>query len=133
SGISTIVAYGGICAHRQDHFWSYHDLAFDEQARLDNESALELARALDLDLDAFKACLGSAQTIRAVAASRQVGKSLGVSLTPGIFVNGRPFMTDALWDHLETLIQIKKQQRESRAALRKRLEAVEANRQSNNQ
>ncbi|MCB1741694.1 MAG: thioredoxin domain-containing protein, partial [Gammaproteobacteria bacterium] len=50
SGISTIVAYGGICAHRQDHFWSYHDLAFDEQARLDNESALELARALDLDL-----------------------------------------------------------------------------------
>ena len=114
TGISTIVAYGGICAQQQGRFWEYHDAAFRRQTTLTNESPMQIAAELEFDLGEFNSCLRSTGTIQKVAKSKQIGRQLGVKTTPGLFVNGRPFQTDALYHALESLIAIQGHHRQRR-------------------
>ena len=89
SGISRVVAEGGACADKQGSFWAYHDLAFENQGTLSNESANQFASELGLDTEAFRACLQSAFARERIANSEAEARRLGVSSTPTLFLNGR--------------------------------------------
>lgn len=91
SGISRKVAAASICAEQQGKFWEYHDLAFKNQEKLDENSPLKLANELKLDEAKLKACLDDPKTKEALDASEAEGRNLGVNGTPAFFLNGKPF------------------------------------------
>jgi protein-disulfide isomerase len=104
SGISRAVAEGAVCAHRQDRFWAYHDLAYERQSGLDHDSPMTLAKALELDEAAFAECLASRATKAQVGRAEREARRLGLKATPSIFVNGRPLRSRHLERDLHRLI-----------------------------
>lgn len=87
--LNYIMARGGFCAHKQQKFWEFHDLAFASQRVLGPESPMKFAKDLKLDTDAYAKCLADKATTAAIAASRQEGDRIGVKATPVFFVNGK--------------------------------------------
>jgi protein-disulfide isomerase len=76
-------------AHRQGKFWEMHDLIFADQRNMSPERYLEYAAQLDLDVDRFKRDVASAEVKQKIASDAAEAARLGVSSTPGFFVNGR--------------------------------------------
>jgi protein-disulfide isomerase len=107
SGISRVVAHGGVCAQAQGRFWDYHDRAFQEQETLGHASPSALASALGLDMERFAACMNDPSTRRKVAASEAQAKTLGITATPTLFVDGRPFPSTHLLRDLGEYITAK--------------------------
>lgn len=104
SGISTKVAEGAECAFQQGKFWEYHDMAFELQAGLSNESPVEFAEALELDVAKFKTCQDDPATAKRVAASKAEAMALGINSTPTVFLNGRKQSNDGHGAGLEEAI-----------------------------
>lgn len=92
------------CAGEQDRFWDYHDLLFANQDDLSSTLYGQLAEALSLDMTLFSACLDSGGMQSAVLTSYEVGKSVGVSGTPYLFINTRAVDGVLTVSELEDLI-----------------------------
>ena len=89
SKISRIVAEGAQCAAEQDKYWEYHQMAFDKQSELANDSPAKLAETLKLNKDAFKKCMDEGKGKSIVDKSQAEGTRIGVGGTPTIFINGK--------------------------------------------
>jgi len=76
-------------AHKQGKFWEMHDLIFANQREMSDEKYLEYAAQLDLDLDQFKKDVASAEVKKQVSDDTRLASTLGVTGTPGFFINGR--------------------------------------------
>jgi len=76
-------------AHRQGKFWEMHDRIFANQRQLSPEKYLEYAQEIGLDLDKFKRDSTSPDVKKRVDDDARQAASLGVTGTPGFFVNGR--------------------------------------------
>jgi protein-disulfide isomerase len=87
--VSNALAYGAYCADKQGKYWEYHGLAFAKQGTLNKDSAKDLAKELKLDDAKFDACLKSGDAEKQVAKARAEGERIGITGTPGLFVNGR--------------------------------------------
>lgn len=105
SGISKKVAHGAYCAHKQNNYWSYHDLAFAKQKELTNDSPTKLAAELKLDKQKFANCLASKEAIAFVDQGLNEAQRLGIHGTPAIFVNGRKLIFSDLKKDLESAIK----------------------------
>ena len=105
SGVSRRVAMGGVCAQDQGRFWQYKALAFARQEALDEGSPRALATELGLDIERFGACMRDPATRGKVQASEREGKRLGVTGTPTLFVDGRPFPSSHLLRDLGEYIE----------------------------
>jgi protein-disulfide isomerase/uncharacterized membrane protein len=79
------------CARREDKFWEYGDLLFENQYALAREDLLAYAQALGLDQAAFASCLDDESVTLEVRRSIARAILLGVEATPTFFVNGRKF------------------------------------------
>lgn len=79
------------CAGQQGKFWEYHDMVFENQSKLDRLSLTEVARSLRLDERRFDSCLSGGEYKEQVQQDLQGGLDLGVTGTPGIFINGTYF------------------------------------------
>jgi len=77
------------CAAEQGRFWEYHDMLFENQARLDPASLLAYAQELRLDMGRFQACMKSDAARSRVLRDVAEGMRLGIDSTPTFFVNGR--------------------------------------------
>jgi protein-disulfide isomerase len=108
SGISRQVAYGGVCAQNQGKFWAYHDAAFKSQASLSKESPGKIARQVGVPMDKFEQCMQDRGTRAKVQASAGEARRLGVTATPTLFVDGRPFPSNHLLRDLGAYIEKKK-------------------------
>ncbi len=86
-------ALGSECAAQQGKFFAYHDLAFQNSAKVKPEVQ---ATTLKLDLTKFKTCLSSAQTLAAVRSDIAIGTKLGVGGTPTVFVG--PYLVEDPYD-----------------------------------
>lgn len=82
------------CAGEQDSFWDYHDTLYENQ-RGENQGTYSksnlqtFADELDLDRDAFDACIDDSSDYDLVAvADKREGRSEGVNGTPTFFING---------------------------------------------
>lgn len=78
-----------VAAGKQGKFWEFHDKLFANQQQLNLEAYKAYARELKLDLPRFEKDLEDPDARKSVEADRAEARSLGVSGTPGFFVNGR--------------------------------------------
>ncbi|MDH3214485.1 MAG: DsbA family protein [Myxococcales bacterium] len=78
-----------VAAYRQGRFWEFHDRLFANQRELNVEKYLEYARELGLDLDRFRSDLADLGNERAIQADQAEAAALGITSTPGFFINGR--------------------------------------------
>ncbi len=88
------------CAANQDGsaFWKLHDYFFENQKQITEQNVLDKARdvlaSANIDLDAWSTCAEDAGSAEYVAAAQKVdaqaalGTELGVTGTPGFFING---------------------------------------------
>ncbi len=89
-------------------FWEMHDLLFENQGKLDDESLAGYAEQLGLSRDLFVAELTAGTYAARVHEDFLSGVTSGVNGTPTFFINGERF--DGNWEHgglsnyLKTLI-----------------------------
>jgi protein-disulfide isomerase len=86
-------ANASMCAAEQDRFWDYHDILFANWRGVNVGSFTErrlsaFAEALDMDTDAFNACLRENRYQNVVSEDVSLGQQLGITGTPSVFVNG---------------------------------------------
>ena len=81
------------CAARQNKFWPFHDLLFEQQSlwgeKTDAEGDFKAAAAqTGLNLEELAVCLKDPSTTKAVVKGQDQGDNKGVRATPTFFVNG---------------------------------------------
>lgn len=76
-------------AHRQGRFWEMHDAILADPRQTSPEHFAELAERIGLDLERFAEDVISPQVKGRVDADIREAGRLGVSGTPGFFINGR--------------------------------------------
>jgi protein-disulfide isomerase len=82
-------------AGRQGRFWEMHDVLYREQdswSKAPNVRELfeSYAGTIGLDLDKFRKDMDSEEVKARVDADRQRGESLGIQITPTLFINNQP-------------------------------------------
>lgn len=92
-GESRQSASAALCAGDQGKFWEYHDVLFanwngENQGSFNDLRLLDFAKALQLDVTAFKSCFESGRYQADIEKDFQGGKAMGVKGTPSVFVNG---------------------------------------------
>ena len=84
------------CAGSQGFYWEMHDALFESQNSWGGQSGLPsevffaLAGDLDLDLDAFSACMDDLDVSQAIQANIDEAQALGATSTPFFFIDGYP-------------------------------------------
>ena len=96
SGVSRDVALGSVCADEQGKYWEYNQLAFRQQNSLNEESKINLAKELGLDMDAYNTCLASSKPEQRIAKAESEAERLGLTGTPAFFVNGQGLQPEDL-------------------------------------
>ena len=91
-------------AHRQGKFWEMHDRIFANQRQLSEEKYVEYAQEIGLDVEQFKRDSASAEVKKRVDDDARQAASLGVTGTPGFFVNGRKLKGAKPFASFKTLI-----------------------------
>lgn len=86
---SFISAEAAECANEQGKFWEYHDVLFDNQNNLDEESLKKYAKDIRLNEEEFNLCLDSEKYKSDIEKDIKDGKSLNIQGTPTFFINGR--------------------------------------------
>lgn len=81
-------AKAAMAAHQQGKFWEYHDLLFANMDRLNNETYLELAGQLELDIDQFNQGRASDAITSQITADQQQATAHKFTGTPMFIVNG---------------------------------------------
>lgn len=84
-----LAAAASECAGKQDRFWEYHDLLFQNQASLDRDNLFRYARELGLDIPTFRTCLDDPATRDVILQDIEAGRAAGVDSTPTLFTNTR--------------------------------------------
>jgi len=82
-------ALAAMAANEQGKFWEMHDKLFANQQALGRDAYLRYAKELKLDLPRFTRALDGAKYKAQIEADTADARSLGVTGTPGFFVNGR--------------------------------------------
>lgn len=78
-----------IAAAKQGKFWEYRKAVFADQKNLKRENLLGHARTLGLDVARFEADLASPDTLRVMQQDMAEAQAIGVTGTPGFFINGK--------------------------------------------
>jgi len=78
-----------VAAQKQGKFWEYHDKLFANQQKLQVDNLRQYARELGLDMDRFEKDMADLANKKAVDTDKAEAGALGVTGTPGFFVNGR--------------------------------------------
>jgi protein-disulfide isomerase len=76
------------CAGKQGKYWELHDALFANQSNLDEPGLNAIAQKLGLDHNLFQSCLASGEYKAQVSRDQEDGRKIGISSTPGFFVNG---------------------------------------------
>lgn len=90
---SATAANAAQCAAEQNKFWPYHDYLFDHQGTENTGWATadhlkEFASTVGLNANQFNQCLDANKYSSVVSAEMAEARSLGVSGTPTIYING---------------------------------------------
>ena len=84
-----MLAEGAVCAHEQDRFWAFHDMAFETKGQISRSVVQNIAGKIELDLNAFNSCLDAGRGLRVVTEDIKAAFDAGVTGTPTLFINGR--------------------------------------------
>jgi len=84
-----MLAEGAVCAHEQNKFWAFHDIAFETKGQISRSVVQDIAARINLDLNPFNGCLDSGRGLEVVKEDIQAAFDAGVRGTPTLFINGR--------------------------------------------
>lgn len=93
---SQIAARAALAADMQGRFWEMHAALFEHEPRFDEQAVVRLADGCGLDVDQFRQDLFSETTSQMVAEHRVAAQSVGVKVTPSVYIDGRLY--DGAWD-----------------------------------
>ena len=91
----------------QNKFWEMHDILFENQQLLHDESMVWFAESIGLDIDRFNADFGRSELEEKVRKDFESGIRMGVNRTPTFFVNGKRYEGHL---HEEGLLQFLEEQ-----------------------
>lgn len=111
-----LAARAALAAHAEGKFWEFHDRLYKAQARFDEDTLIQIAKDLRLDLKKFKQRLHSADADPQIVADQDIGAALGVRGTPAYFVNGRA--VDGAVPELEFRLVVQEEMARAEALLR---------------
>ena len=78
-----------VAAANQGKFWEFHDKLFSDQRNLKPEAFRKYAQELGLNMEQFEKDQLDVNNAKLVDADMAEARNLGVTGTPGFFVNGR--------------------------------------------
>ena len=84
---ATSAAEAAMCAGEQDAYWPFHEKLFSSEA-LGNNTYLQYAQDLGLNMSSFESCLSDRKYQQAVDEDLNFAVDLGIRSTPTFFVNG---------------------------------------------
>ena len=87
-------ANASMCAGDENRFWDYHDILFanwegENQGAFNDNRLVAFAESLGLDMPAFNQCFDTNPHKDEIDEEHSTGRSIGVTGTPSVFVNGR--------------------------------------------
>jgi hypothetical protein len=84
-------AEAAMCVNEQstDRFWSFHDLMFKNQDKLDSANLEKFVKDVGADPKKFDECVKSKKYVEYVQKDMEYGDKLGVKSTPTFFINGQ--------------------------------------------
>lgn len=74
------------CAGSQGKFWEYHDLLFENQVLLSENTFSQLATALELDETKFQTCYSNQDPLPLIRKDFDEGTALAITATPTMFI-----------------------------------------------
>ena len=104
-------AEASLCAKDQNKFWEYHDSLFENQQALDVDALKTRAINLQMDTAAFNACLDSGKEAEVINKDILEGNKVGVTGTPAVYINGRPYRQDTSFEALSKAIDAELQRK----------------------
>lgn len=111
-----LAARAVMAAHAEGKFWEYHDRLYQTRAKFDENTLIQIAKELRLDLKKFKQRLHSTENDARIIADQDLGAALGVRGTPAYFVNGRA--VDGAVPELEFRLVVQEELERAEALLR---------------
>jgi len=88
-GPSVKLAIKGYCANKQNKFWEFYNLVFNDQMAAMWKSSAKFVKDLKLDKKTFLKCLNDKASEQFVRNSHAEAKNIAISGTPTFFVNGK--------------------------------------------
>ena len=82
-------AWASEAARKQGKFWEFHDKLFANQSKLALNDLKQYAQELGLDMARFEKDIVDLDLKKRITDDMAEARSLGVTGTPGFFVNGR--------------------------------------------
>jgi len=107
-------AAAALAADREEKFWEFHDMLFENYNRLNDQKIQEIAGLLGLDETEFKKQQQNPTVTERIRQDYEEGIRLGVRGTPTIFINGKK-LRDRSMKSMETTIEkeVRKSQEKS--------------------
>ena len=103
---SMTAAEASECAGKQDKFWEYHNIVFAHQGiGYTQENLTKLAGQLELDIDAFEACMANFPNRESLEDDIRLAEVMGVRGTPAFLVNGIPLAGAYPYENFEQIIE----------------------------
>lgn len=81
-------AYAATCAGDQGRFWEMNQQLFANQGYFQPDDLEYMARKVELDLDAWRACMSDPATVERVKTIAASGNEVGIEGTPSFFLRG---------------------------------------------
>ena len=97
-------AKAALAAGKQGKFYEYHDKLFENQAKLGDETYVQIAKDLSLNLDKFNKDRNSEETEKQIQEDMKQGQEAGIQGTPGFILNGVKILGAYPVDHFEKII-----------------------------
>jgi protein-disulfide isomerase len=99
-------AEAAACAADQDAYWDFNETLYQNQntppvnsGSFSDSRLIQMAEALNLDMDAFESCMDDGTYRDQVEASTSAAQSEGMTSTPSFQINGRAVQ----WENYEAL------------------------------
>ena len=82
-------AKAALSAMEQGKFWEFHHKLFENYKTINDAKIQDIAKALDLDMDAFNNGMNSSAVKFIINRDIMNAREIGVRGTPTIFINGK--------------------------------------------
>ena len=82
-------AVAALAAEKQEKFWEFHELLFENSANLSDQKIKEISEWLDLDWEKFSKDMEDPEIIAMINRDKSEGNRARVRAVPTVFINGR--------------------------------------------
>ncbi len=88
---SKIAAEASYCAQKQDRFWQYHDIVFDNWGGentgwVTGNALVEFAKYSELDIEEFNTCMNNSEFKEKVLQNEQFAREINIDATPSFLI-----------------------------------------------